>query len=130
MKPEFIAKKSMLRALTPMRILFFWLIIPTILMIADMISLSCQTIEFYDGYVVEKKGVFSKQENKKIFPGVYGVSLNQSLLGRIFGYGDLSVDTVGKWDLSLCGVKDPSGLKKHIENSMVAGKDVRSVVME
>ena len=130
MKPDYVATKTALRAITFWRIVFCWLIIPAIIMVIDIIKLKNDRIEFYEDHIVVKSGVLNKKERKSAFMGVMSVSVNQSLFGRIFGYGDVSVDVTGKWDVDTRGVKDPQGLVRYLENRIVKSSSVRTVITE
>lgn len=123
MKPEYIVKKSVLSAFTFKRIILFWLIIPLIKIICDIVKFKKEVIEFYDGKIISRKGVFSKSEKTTIFLGVYSVNISQSFMGRIFNYGNISVDAVGKWDINCRGVKDPKGLKVYLEKFIKQSSD-------
>ena len=124
MKPEYVAKKTMWGAITFWRIILCWLIIPLIVMIVQLIQLKYETIEFYEDRIVVKSGVLSKREKNVAFVGVRSVSVNQSLWGRIFKYGDVQVDTVGKWDVNTKGVKNPRPLVEYLETKIISKKDV------
>ena len=116
MKPNYVAKKSVTAVLSFWLIVFFWLVIPLIIQIARILSAKYYSIEFYDNKIVVKSGVFSKQESQSVFGGVYSVSISQSFFGRIFNYGSVRVDCPGKWDVGTESIKDPSALKKYLEN--------------
>lgn len=115
MRPNYVARKTAWCAVKPMRVIFFWLIIPLIIMIVDIIAKKKEVIEFYDDKIVTKKGILSRSETTSAFVGVLSVSVNQSLLGRIFDYGNVKVDAVGRWDIATDGIKNPGGLKKYLE---------------
>ncbi len=116
---QYQVKKSSWAALTPLCLLFFWLVIPLIIMIFRMIKNANETIEFYDNKVVHKSGILSKREKSNVFAGVLAVSVEQSFLGRIFGYGNVRVDIQGRWDIDTSGVKDPHALKEYLESRVV-----------
>ena len=120
MTPLYVAKKSCLRAFTPLRILFFWLIIPTILILIDIIQLKNETVEFYEDYILVKSGVLSKKQRRSVFSGVYSVSIDQSVFGRMFNYGDVRIDVPGKWDVNTDGIKDPEALSHFLEGKITA----------
>ncbi len=120
MTPNYIARKSKVAQLSIWCILFFWLVIPLIIQIYRIVAANCETIEFYDNKIVHKKGVFNKSENQSVFAGVYAVSINQSFLGTIFGYGDISVDCPGRWDVNTEKIANPKGLKAYLENKITA----------
>ena len=62
--PNFVAKKSAWAAVTVLRVLFFWLIIPLIIMIVDIMIKKSERIEFYDDYIIQRSGVLSKKEKR------------------------------------------------------------------
>ena len=120
MKPNYVAKKSVTPVLSFWLIVFFWLVIPLIIQITRILSAKCYSIEFYDDKIVVKSGVLNKNEVQSVFGGVYSVSVSQSFVGRIFNYGKIQVDCPGRWDIDTEGIKDPSALKKYLENYITA----------
>jgi len=127
--PNYVASKSAWNAVTPLRILFFWLVIPLIVLIVDIIRNKKDKIEFYDKYVIERSGILSKKEKKSTFAGVYSVSVDQSVWGRIFNYGNVKIDVVGRWDVDTDGIARPNGLKRYLESKIVEPDSLKSVVM-
>ena len=127
MEPNYVAKKSAVSVLSFWLILFFWLVIPLIIQIARILSAKCYTLEFYDNKVVTKSGVLNKSENQTVFSKVYSVSLSQTLFGRMFGYGNITVDCPGAWDIDTCGIKNPAGLKKYLE-SHISSNGITNVI--
>ena len=120
MSPNYTATKSAAPVLSFWLILFFWLIIPLIIQIYRIVSAKSYTIEFYDEKIVVKSGVFNKSESQTVFSGVYSVSISQSFMGRIFGYGDINVDCPGKWDIDTFDIKDPVSLKRYLETKITS----------
>ena len=120
MQPNYVVKKSVVPVLSVWLILFFWLVIPLIIQIVRIIAAKSFTVEFYDNKVVTKSGVFNKTEKQAVFAGVNSVSLSQSFLGQIFGYGNVKVDCRGKWDVDTYGIRDPKGLKEYLESKITA----------
>lgn len=130
MKPDYVAKKSMAKAFTPLCVLLFWLIVPTLIIVVRVLKLKSETVEFYGDHVIHKYGILSKNEDRKPFFKVNGVSIKQSLWGQLFGYGDLYVDGTGRWDFSLEGVKNPRELKTFLETRAATAEDFQSIVRE
>lgn len=128
MQPKYVAKKSVLPAFTFWRIILFFLIVPLIILIYNVIALKNEVIEFYDDKIVLKKGVFNKSETSASFMGVYAVSIAQSFFGRIFNYGNVKVDAVGKWNIDSDGIKNPKGLKAYLEQYTVKSGDAVKIV--
>ena len=84
-----------------------------------MQNLKAKKIEFYENYIVQKGGVIVKYERQSTFRGVISVSINQSIHGRMFDYGDIVVDVVGKWDVNTTAIADPKHLKKYLDSRML-----------
>ncbi len=126
MKPNFVARKSVVPVLSFWLILFCWLIIPLVIQILRIIKAKNEIVEFYDDEVIHKSGILSKYEKKFIFGGVYGVNMSQSVFGRMFKYGNLSVDFVGDFMVPLNGIKKFNELKEYLESKMVEGKKVNA----
>ena len=126
-RPHIVARKSILPAFKFWRILFFWLIIPTILIIKDVVILKSQYVEFYDSCVIKKRGVFNKTEERCMFPKVLSCHVYRSFWGRVFNYGNIQVDAIGKWDVDLMGIKRPLYVRKYLENHFISAKEIRAM---
>lgn len=119
MEPLYIAKKSKLCSFSLLRILFCWLIIPIILIIIDILKTNVEKVEFFDKKVTERNGLISKNEKETTFKGVVSVNVQQSFWGRIFNFGDVYIDLVGKNNLHLEKIAKPYELKKFLETKIV-----------
>ena len=86
-----------------------------------MISLKCESIEFYDQRVIQKSGILAKKERQSVLTNIVSVSVNQSLWGGIFNYGDVQVDLIGKWDIDTRGISRPHELKNFLEKYLSNG---------
>ena len=128
MQPNLVVTKSAWSAVTFWRILFFWTIIPLIVMICGIISNKCYKIEFYDDYYVETEGVFSKSETKTAYAGIISVGIRQSFGGRICGYGTLVVDMAGKHDIYMENVCRVREVKAYLEKK-VSSKGMQNIIM-
>ena len=126
-RPHIVARKSLLLAIRWWHILFFWTIIPIIHLICRVIILKNQYIEFYDSYVIKKRGVFNKTEEKCMFPKVMSCDVYRSFWGRIFNFGDIKIDAIGKWDVDLTGIKRPLFVRKYLENHFISAKEIRAM---
>ena len=130
MVPEYVATKSAWKAVTFLRVVFFWLIVPLIIMIGHIIILKNEVIEFYPNQIVVKSGVLNKKQRKTAFIGVLSVSTEQSLIGRLFNYGDVKVDVPGKWDINTEGVSNPQGLAEYLETRIVTSRNTTTIIGE
>ncbi len=123
-EPNYVARKSILPAFKWWRILFFWLIIPLILLVAHIIRLRYQYIEFYDSYVIQRSGVFTKHSKKTIFPKITSVTTKKNILG----FGDVNIDVVGpNWDVELKAITRPDELRDFLEYHMLSSAALESI---
>lgn len=125
---NYVATKSGWRVVTFWRILFAWLIIPVIVMICQLIILKSTKIYFFDNKIITKSGILSKNETECAFMGINAVSVRQSFLGRIFNYGDVYVDVVGKWNVNTRGVKNPRALKDYLSKYTINKYSVNTIM--
>jgi uncharacterized membrane protein YdbT with pleckstrin-like domain len=130
MKPEYVATKSIAKAFTPLTVLLIWTIVPIFIILFRILAIKCESFEFYADHVIHKSGVLNRHEDRKPFFRVNGVSFNQSLLGSICKYGDLSVDATGKWDIRLEGIKNPRALKEYLEGRGVTEANFQNIIHE
>lgn len=124
MNPEYVARKSAWSVVNLLKILLCLLIIPLFKLLADIWYAKSFRFEFYKDHIIVKSGILNKKEKRTPFEGVLGVEVEQSLRGRLFGYGDIKVDAIGKWDIGTKDIKNPAGLKKYLETRIVSPKDV------
>ena len=102
-------------------------LIPLISIIVDVILLRTQYVEFYDSFVIKKKGVFNKTEERCMFPKVLSCNVYRSFWGRVFNYGNIQVDVIGKWDVDLTNIKRPLYVRKYLENHFISAKEIRAM---
>ena len=126
-RAHIVARKSIIPAIKWWHIVFFWTIIPMIHLICKIIVLKNQYVEFYDSYVIKKKGVFHKTEEKCMFPKVMSCHVHRTFNGRIWNYGNVTIDAIGKWDVDLTNVKRPLYIKKYLENHFISAKEIRAM---
>ena len=102
-------------------------LIPLTAFIVHVIKLRTQYVEFYDSCVIKKRGVFNKTEEKCMFPKVLSCHVYRSFWGRVFNYGNIQVDVIGKWDVDLVGIKKPLFVRKYLENHFISAKEIRAM---
>jgi uncharacterized membrane protein YdbT with pleckstrin-like domain len=103
-------------------------IIPLIIMIVKIINIKDESISFYNNKVVHRSGIFSKHEKTTILTRVLSVTVRQTFWGRIFNYGTIYVDMMGKWDISMRGIKNPKGAKAYLEKFVANGSGMRQIL--
>ena len=126
-RPHIVARKSIVPAFKHWYTFFIWTIIPLIPIIWQIIVLKSQYVEFYDSFVIKKKGVFNKTEERCMFPKVLSCNVYRSFWGRVFNYGDIQVDAIGKWDVDLTYIKKPKYIRKYLDNHFISAKEIRAM---
>ena len=129
-KPNYVMRRSAWSVVRPWHILLSFLIVPLIIMIVKIINVKDDTISFYNNKVVQRSGIFSKHEKTNIMTRVLSVTVKQTFWGRIFNYGTVHVDVVGKWDINMRGVKDPMGAKEYLEKFVATGRRMHQVISD
>ncbi len=106
---------------------FTWTLVLGVYALICLITLICaficirfQYVEFYDSYVIQKRGVFYKQSRKTIFPQASRVSVRKHL----FNYGDVEIDVVGPWDVDLTGIARPEDVREYLIDHMISPSSV------
>lgn len=101
--------------------------VPVVFIVVDVIILRCQYVEFYDSFVIKKRGVFNKTEEKCMFPKILSCHVHRSFWGRIFNFGNIQIDVIGKWDVDLTFIKRPLYVRKYLENHFISAKEIRAM---
>jgi len=71
---------------------------------------------------VEKSGLFTLRTNEISLHNIEGVKLEQSFLGRIFGYGHLRIEGTGVDAVTIPDIADPIAFRAAIETAKEANK--------
>lgn len=119
MKPNFVSTKSVFSVISFWKILSCILIIPIFVLIFKILAVKKYRIEFYDDKVITYSGLFNKSKKQSVFMGVTASSVNQTLWGRLFNYGNVSVDCVGKWDIDTKYIKNPNELDAYLQTKII-----------
>jgi uncharacterized membrane protein YdbT with pleckstrin-like domain len=70
---------------------------------------------FTNKRVIYKKGIISRQTEEMKLASIETVEIDQSVLGRMFGFGTVKVTGRGISDVVFRGVDDPMDVKRRIE---------------
>ena len=116
--PNYIAKKSVWSVVTFWSVIACVLIIPIFTLLAKILNAKKYRIEFYDDKIITYKGFINISRKQVIFAGVTGVSVEKGLKGRIFNFGNVVIDAVGKWDIDTVGIKNPEGLEDYLNTKI------------
>lgn len=66
---------------------------------------------------IKKTGIISRKSEEMKLGSIETVEINQGVLGRIFGYGDVKVTGRGISDVVFSQIDDPIDVKKAIEGT-------------
>lgn len=128
MEPDYVAKKSAWAVWSFGTVLLCFLILPVIVQILRTITVKRYRIEFYHDRIVVKSGLLSTHTRQTVFMGIFSVSIRQTLWGRLFVYGDVSIDCVGKWDIDTTYIVDPGSLEEYLLTRIVQHPNTTAVV--
>ena len=96
-------------------LLFAWLLIP---FIVAWVKRSSVVLRVYRGRVTLKRGILNKCERELFMRDIRSIDIDQSLLGRMVGIGDITIATAASADAveSVEGVPNP----QHIRDLIIA----------
>src|SRR6202008_4743982 len=66
---------------------------------------------------VESYGLLSMHTNEIALPNIEGVRVNQTILGRIFGYGTVRIEGTGVDSVTTPSIADPVGFVRAIQTA-------------
>ena len=119
MKPNYVATKSIAAVLSFWKILSCIFIIPIFFLIFRIIEIKKYRIEFYDDKIITYSGFINTNKKQSVFMGVTSTSIEQTLFGNIFNYGNVTVDCVGKWDIDTTYIKKPQELEAYLQTKII-----------
>ena len=70
---------------------------------------------------VEKYGLLSMKTNEIALPNIEGVRVNQSILGRLIGYGTVRIEGTGVDSVTTPAIADPVGFVRAIQTAKEHG---------
>lgn len=82
----------------------------------EFVRLRCIEQGLTNKRVVFKKGIISRSTEEMKLKSVETVEIEQGVLGRVFGYGEVKITGRGISDVVFKGVADPIAVKKQIES--------------
>lgn len=66
--------------------------------------------------VIHKSGIFSRKTKEMRLTSIESIFITQGIIGRIFGFGTVTITGRGQGDVKLTWMTDPMNVKKDIEN--------------
>lgn len=67
--------------------------------------------------VIRKSGIIARKTDEMRLTAIESIYIDQSILGRLFGFGTVTVIGRGQGDVKLNWMTDPLQVKKEIENA-------------
>ena len=67
--------------------------------------------------VIRKSGIIARKTDEMRLTAIESIFINQTILGRIFGFGTVTVIGRGQGDVTLKWMTDPLQVKREIENA-------------
>jgi uncharacterized membrane protein YdbT with pleckstrin-like domain len=98
-------------------ILLFWCLIGIIIFFQMMIRKWTTEIGVTTNRFVSKTGVFTLKTNEIALPNIEGVRVEQSVWGRMLGYGHLRIEGTGVDAVIIPDIADPIGFRRAIETA-------------
>lgn len=111
-------------------VLLIWLIIPLIILIFLYISNKTYTYMIYTDKIVYEGGFVSRESKVQTLTKVLSASYDQSFFGRIFDYGSVYVNLVGRGGLYIEDCIDPSGTCSLFQKMIVSGDELQQIITE
>jgi len=86
--------------------------------VALMLPIWTKEIAITNQRLIYKRGIIARSTKEVQLRAVEEASLNQDVMGRVFGYGTISVHGTGGEDLSLPPLADPVEIRRILEGAM------------
>jgi uncharacterized membrane protein YdbT with pleckstrin-like domain len=94
-----------------------WVLIGIWIFATMMIRLSTTEIAVTSHRFVEKTGLFNLRTNEISLHNIEGVKLEQSFLGRLFGYGHLRIEGTGVDAVTIPDIANPIAFRAALETA-------------
>ena len=114
-QPNFLATGNPMTWLVAVVVL--WLVLGTIAFLRMMIRKWTTEIGVTSHRFVEKYGALSMRTNEIALPNIEGVKVNQSMMGRMLGYGTLRIEGTGVDAVTTPDIADPVSFVRAIQTA-------------
>lgn len=90
-----------------------------LIIVLTVVEASKSEIRIYEKCIVTRKGLINVKETRAVMTPIVGVSVEQSFNGRIYNYGNIVIDKMGKgWDIDCTYIKKPEQFKNFLQSLM------------
>jgi uncharacterized membrane protein YdbT with pleckstrin-like domain len=114
-EPNFMASGNPMTWLVA--VVALWFILGAIAFLRMMIRKWTTEIGVTSHRFVEKYGALSMRTNEIALPNIEGVRVNQSMLGRMLGYGTVRIEGTGVDSVTTPDIADPVGFVRAIQTA-------------
>jgi uncharacterized membrane protein YdbT with pleckstrin-like domain len=114
-QPNFMASGNPMTWLVA--VVALWLVLGAIAFLRMMIRKWTTEIGVTSHRFVEKYGALSMRTNEIALPNIEGVKVNQSMMGRMLGYGTLRIEGTGVDAVTTPDIADPVGFVRAIQTA-------------
>lgn len=98
-------------------LLSLWLVIGAVSFLRLMIRKWTTEVGITSHRFVEKYGALSMRTNEIALPNIEGVKVNQSMMGRMLGYGTIRIEGTGVDAVTTPEIADPVGFVRAIQTA-------------
>jgi uncharacterized membrane protein YdbT with pleckstrin-like domain len=98
-------------------IFLFWCIIGIVIFVQMMVRRASTEIGVTTHRFVEKTGLFALHTNEVALPNIEGVKVEQTVFGRILGYGHLRIEGTGVDAIDIPNIANPVAFRAAIETA-------------
>lgn len=102
----------------------FWLILQTWIIILAKTF----TLRVYKDRIVTRNGLIRRTEVQEVNFGLIILGVRESFWGRVFDFGEVEVQCVGRADKIYVGIFDPWGLRSCLQENFVQKSDAQMLV--
>ena len=90
-----------------------------LLVLFEIFLLRFDYVVIYKDRILFHKGFIMKKEKKEVFTGIKLVTVEQTVMGRLLGYGEVQANLYGAGIVRIKGVKDPAYVAEYMESLIV-----------
>ncbi len=102
-------------------------VIGALMLIFSALAAHAYRIQIYDDHIIVREGLINVKERRSVLTPIVGVSVSQSLWGKLCNYGNVHIDKQGKgWDISSEYISHPAEFKSFLEK-MMSSTDYSSI---
>lgn len=100
-----------------------------LVIVLTVVEASKSEIRIYEKSITTRRGLINVKETRSVMTPIVGVSVEQSFNGKLFNYGNVVIDKMGKgWDIDCTYIKKPEEFKNFLQ-TLMDSNDMNNVTM-